>query len=539
MDSILWLLFAAAAAIALGLALFSKRQIVSLRKRLADSEEKNRQLSRLEPILDAEGHAELIVKEASSEAERIEQAARLEATSLRAETDAVVAAARSDLAESQKRVHEDLKALRLRADSHLQAASAEAERIIEEANRQAEEIAGDAHLAAGNVRLLEQTAQAMKNIIEGYGDRYVIPIIGFLDEFGDQFGHTEAGQLLKSARDRVRQLAREGSAATCDYVEDNRRTTAVAFVLDAFNGKAESILAQAKHDNLGTLEQKLRDAYALVNHNGRAFRNARIENRYFEARLDELRWAVSVHELKVREREEQRELRERIREEEKAQREYERAIREAAKEEELLRKAMEKAQRGMEEASAEQKEKFEAQLAELKEKLRVAEEKNQRALSMAQQTRAGHVYVISNVGSFGEDVFKIGMTRRLEPSDRVRELSGASVPFDFEVHAMIPNADAPAFERSLHRTFLEKQVNKVNQRKEFFRVPITEIRRVIESMGIEASWTMVAESRVYKESLAIEETLREGGIEAEKWRAQQLRGQERLLQEVEEEREVA
>lgn len=84
---------------------------------------------------------------------------------------------------------------------------------------------------------------------------------------------------------------------------------------------------------------------------------------------------------------------------------------------------------------------------------------------MAQQTRTGHVYVISNIGSFGEHVFKIGMTRRLEPKDRVRELGDASVPFEFDIHAMIFSDDAPTLKRALHRHFLKQQVNKVNPRK--------------------------------------------------------------------------
>ena len=89
---------------------------------------------------------------------------------------------------------------------------------------------------------------------------------------------------------------------------------------------------------------------------------------------------------------------------------------------------------------------------------------------MAEQTRAGHIYVISNVGSFGEGVFKIGMTRRLEPLERVRELGDASVPFLFDVHAIIYCQDAPSVEKRLHSTFDKYRVNRANGRKEFFRV---------------------------------------------------------------------
>jgi T5orf172 domain/Domain of unknown function (DUF4041) len=277
-----------------------------------------------------------------------------------------------------------------------------------------------------------------------------------------------------------------------------------------------------RHDNFGTLEQKIKDAFGVVNYNGKAFRNARITPDYLQARVDELRWAVVVQELKLKEREEQRALKERIREEERAQKEFERAMKEAEKEEELLRKAMEKARREIEKASDEQKAKYETQLAELAEKLRVAEEKNQRALSMAQQTKAGHVYVISNVGSFGEHVYKIGLTRRLEPQDRIRELGDASVPFDFDVHALIRCDDAPALERELHKRFMRAQVNKVNPRKEFFRLPLHEIRNAVETRGCQAQWSLTAECRDYKETQAIEKAMASQSFAEGAWAKRQL-----------------
>ncbi len=122
---------------------------------------------------------------------------------------------------------------------------------------------------------------------------------------------------------------------------------------------------------------------------------------------------------------------------------------------------------------------------------------------MAQQTKRGHVYIISNIGSFGENVFKIGMTRRLEPLDRVRELGDASVPFSFDVHAMIYSEDAPALERELHRQFTEYQVNQINPRKEFFKVPLAKVREAIEEEDVEVHWTMAAEAWEYRESEAL------------------------------------
>ncbi|MEZ6164441.1 MAG: GIY-YIG nuclease family protein [Phycisphaerales bacterium] len=165
---------------------------------------------------------------------------------------------------------------------------------------------------------------------------------------------------------------------------------------------------------------------------------------------------------------------------------------------------------------------MEAQLAEMEARLLEAEEKNQRAISMAQLTKRGHVYIISNVGSFGDNVYKIGLTRRLEPLDRVKELGDASVPFAFDVHAMIMSDDAPALERELHNHFLLKQINKVNHRKEFFRASLQEIREELESLGVETKWTMAAEAAEYRESLAIEKIIVENPEARAAWESRQL-----------------
>ncbi len=350
-----------------------------------------------------------------------------------------------------------------------------------------------------------------------------MPGRSLIDDLADEFGFTEAGEQLKAARAEMRRMMSAGLAASCDYVEEGRRSTAINFVLDAFNGKVDTILSSVKEDNVGTLRQKIRDAFALVNRNGPAFRNARINDAYLAIRLDELRWGAVAHELKLKDREEQRQIRERIREEERAQRDYERAIREAEKEEQMLRKAMDKLQKEFAKATDEQKASYEAQIIQLGERLQTAEERSQRAMSMAQQTRAGTVYIISNVGSFGEDVYKIGLTRRLEPLDRVRELGDASVPFEFDVHALISSEDAPKLENDLHKRFVRAQVNKVNARKEFFRLPLTEIRSEVESMGHETGWTLAASCREYRESLAIEATLQADKAKEAEWEAAQIR----------------
>lgn len=457
------------------------------------------------------------VLDAKTEADRFLNEARLQVDALRLEAASEKAKSEEEAKALRAKGTQLLKDAQSKAESIMRSANQEAERILQAANVKANEVAGSAMEAVRDASRFEQIAKAMKNLIEGYGDQYVVPSRSLLDDLAEEYGFTEAGVELANARQRSKAMVKNKEAAVCDYVEANRRDTAITFVTDAFNGKVDSILSRAKEANIGTLEQEIRDAYNLVNYNGSAFRNARITPNFLEARLTELRWAATVQELKLRDKEEQRRIQEQMREEARAQREFEKSIRDAAKEEEMLRRAMEKIQDQVAKASEEQKQKFELQLAEITERLRQAEERSQRAKSMAEQTKRGHVYVISNMGSFGEDVFKIGLTRRFDPTDRVDELSNASVPFPFDIHAMIPSEDSPALESALHRHFLADRVNKVNARKEFFRVPLPALKAEIEKLGYQVSWTLTAQAREYRETKAVEKALAEDPSKGIEW----------------------
>lgn len=457
----------------------------------------------------------LVDVDAEIQKKRTEAAAELQAMKDSAEQS--ISAAKEEAKELRAKGRASYEEASKAAELKLASIDVEAKRILQDAEDRAKEIAGEAYEIAGKAKDFEKTATAMKNVIDGYGDQYLKPTYSLLDDLAADFGYTEAGQQLKIARENTARMVHTGAAAVCDYVEDNRRKAAIAFVIDAFNGKVDSILSKTKKDNYGTLEQKIKDAYQLVNYNGRAFRNATITPEYLAARLEELKWGVRAQELKAQAQEEQRRLREQMREEERARREYERAMKDAAKEEEMLRKAMEKAQKQIESATEANRAEYEAKLDELKQKLAEAEERGQRALSMAQQTKHGNVYVISNVGSFGENVYKVGMTRRLDPLDRVRELGDASVPFPFDVHAIIESDDAPGLENTLHKALSLMQVNKVNPRKEFFRVSIADIKNMVENMGLSTTWTMDAAAAEYRETLAIEESMKNDPDAKRRW----------------------
>lgn len=470
-------------------------------------------LEKYQAIADAEKEAEAIVAQAKAEVSNAKSASS-EATK------AAAAQCAARLKESQKMVDD---------------ARAQAGLIVASARKKAEEIEGEAHDAIKRAKDYAATAEAIKGVIKGYGDAYIVPTYSLLDDLAAEFGHVDAGERLKRAREVTRAMVQANRAAVCDYAEVSRRDAAVRFVVDAFNGKVDSVLSRVKAENHGKLEQEIRGAFALVNHNGMAFRNARIVEEYLDARLEELQWAATAQALRDKERDEQRQIREQMRDEERARREYERAMKDAAQEEDAIKKAIERVQAQAAKASEDQRAAFDAKLLELQGKLDAAEEKGKRALSMAQQTKVGHVYVISNVGSFGESVFKIGMTRRLDPLDRVRELGDASVPFEFDVHAMIYSDDAPALERSMHLHFMRAQVNKVNPRKEFFRIGLNEIRAHIDARGIDAHWTAVAKANDYRETLRIEQQMKFSPEIESEWAKRQVQAEMSNFSELESE----
>ena len=193
-------------------------------------------------------------------------------------------------------------------------------------------------------------------------------------------------------------------------------------------------------------------------------------------------------------RQEQARIKAQIRDEEKLAREIDKQIKDAEREKAAIQAALEKALK-------ETHDEHSAEVELLKSRLKEAEEKSQRAISQAQLTKAGHVYVLSNIGSFGEGMYKIGMTRRLEPQDRVRELGDASVPFPFDVHMMISCDDAPTLENALHRELHKQRVNKVNFRKEFFRADFDSIREIVESQHGEVEYHAEPEALQYRESI--------------------------------------
>jgi len=273
-------------------------------------------------------------------------------------------------------------------------------------------------------------------------------------------------------------------------------------MLRAFNGEVDAAVAKVSWNNVTRMEERIVRVFDAVNALGSVSKIS-ITKQYFDLALAELHLTYEYEQKKQEVKEEQRRIREQMREEELAQREFERAKKAAEADEARWQKALKEAQLQLEKAKASEMESIQAKIASLEERLYEAQSKLERAVSMAQLTKSGYVYVISNIGSFGERVFKIGMTRRLDPTERVDELGSASVPFPYDIHAMIYSSDAPSLETAFHREFNHKRVNRVNLRKEFFDVSLEELESFARKHDAEIEFTKLAEAREYRQTLSV------------------------------------
>lgn len=271
--------------------------------------------------------------------------------------------------------------------------------------------------------------------------------------------------------------------------------------LMAFTGEIDSLLTKVKYNNVDSCISKVETIAKSIEKLLEEY-DIHFRIRFLKLKEDEISLVHEYQETLQKEREEQKMIREQMKEEERALREAQKAEEEAEKEARSFEKALEKARQEMESHKNENQAEFLDKIKDLEAKLLEAQLQKQRAKSQAELTKQGHVYIISNIGSFGENIYKIGMTRRLDPMDRVWELGDASVPFDFDVHAMIHSENAPELENKLHNHFSERRVNKVNTKKEFFNVSLEEIAEVCKKMHEKEDLkiSLVAEAKEYHQS---------------------------------------
>ena len=223
-------------------------------------------------------------------------------------------------------------------------------------------------------------------------------------------------------------------------------TQQIKLMLRAFNGECDAAVAKVRYNNVVSLDNRIRRSFEQINKLGEVKRIS-VSNDFCNLRLEELYLAYEFQQKKEEEKEDQRLIREQMREEQKVAKEVKKACDVANREEQLKTQALEKAREELAKTTGLQTAKLETLVVRLENELREAIEKE----SEGHRTRAidevGHVYILSNIGTFGDGVYKIGMSRRLEPLDRVDELGGTSpVPFPFDVHAMIYSENAPELE---------------------------------------------------------------------------------------------
>lgn len=278
-------------------------------------------------------------------------------------------------------------------------------------------------------------------------------------------------------------------------VEDN-----VKQLLRAFNNECEAIIDKVKFNNVEAIRKRIIKSCENLNKLN-AKMQISIMPSYLDLKLQEMNLCYEYAIKKQEEKEEQKRIREERKEAQKLQKEIEEARKSSEKERIHYRNALHRLEIQLQSANETERVILEERRLEMQQQLNDIEVELAQLDYREANQRAGYVYVISNIGSFGENVYKIGMTRRLEPMDRVDELGDASVPFAFDVHAMIFSDDAPALEAALHRAFDDKKVNMINTRREFFHVTLEEIEEVVKkNFDKTVEFTKIPNAEQFRES---------------------------------------
>jgi hypothetical protein len=343
-----------------------------------------------------------------------------------------------------------------------------------------------------------------------FEDRLDLADIGMFRPVISLGSTAEYKDAIEDIRERQKEMISKKTAIICPTTwtvsgsEAKGRTMInrnIRMTLRAYNNECEVLVNRVSWKNYDSIQSRMLKCRQTYNDLNESL-GIVVTEQFERLKLDELRL---VYEEAFRHQEEKdriREEKEREREEAKAQRELQAEIARSEKREREREAALAAARSELAAASEAQRTAYQVRVAELEEQLAKAHEQTERTKSMAEQTRIGHVYIISNIGSFGEEVFKIGMTRRLEPLDRIRELGDASVPFPFEIHALIFTEDAPALERELHAAMEDARVNRVNLRKEFFRASSAHVAQVVRKRFPNVVYVEQPQSQEYLGSMS-------------------------------------
>jgi len=318
---------------------------------------------------------------------------------------------------------------------------------------------------------------------------------------------------LDASREKQKQLIKDGKAVNINenWTVNNSKSEGRKMVNDmkklilrSFNNECDYCVDNVKFNNMEVNEKRIEKSFEELNRLGRIMQ-AVITEAYKKLKYEELYLAFEYQQKKQEEKEAQKRVREELREQQKLEQEIRQARERIAKEKKHYIRAIDELESKLKVTTSD------AERALVREKLQEVKgqyselEKEEKVIDYREQNaKAGYVYIISNIGAFGENVYKIGMTRRLEPMDRIDELGDASVPFAFDVHALIFSENAPTLEAKLHEHFYKSRINKLNDRKEFFRAEILEIEKVIrENYDKVVDVVKEAPAEQYRESLLV------------------------------------
>lgn len=333
-----------------------------------------------------------------------------------------------------------------------------------------------------------------------YDERLAFAELGIYEPHFDFTDSEDFKDRIVEVRDRQKAMISAKQAALCptEWTVEGSKAKGATMInrqtrltMRAFNNECEAAIANVRWNNVVAMEKRVLSAAAAIDKENTSM-NLTLNDRFVALKIEELRLTHEYREQLKREKEERAEMARAEKEEKKLLAEAEAAEREEAKYQALLEKARKEA-----DSDGNRR-----RIEELEAALVAAHAASERARAMAEMTRSGYVYIISNVGSFGEDVVKIGLTRRLDPDDRIRELGDASVPFGFDTHAMIYSDAAPALEGALHKEFADRRINMSNFRKEFFRVSLDEVEAAVARLAPTAGFFKDREAQEWHETLA-------------------------------------
>lgn len=318
---------------------------------------------------------------------------------------------------------------------------------------------------------------------------------------------------LDDIRAQQKEMIRDKTAAICSTKwtvngseAKGRKVTNdnIKLLLRCFNTDCENAIDRVKYSNIESMKARINKSYESLNKLGQG-NQITISPAYLQLKLEELSLAIEYAIKKQDEKEEQKRIRQEMREQAKLEKELEEARKNIYKEKKHYSNALDKLNSQLEgNLSEEQKNDLLEKKAEIEDQLSTLQKALDDVDYREANQKAGYVYIISNIGAFGDNVYKIGMTRRLDPMERVDELGDASVPFNFDVHAMIFSEDAPKLEAALHRAFEDRKLNMVNTRREFFHVTLEEIEAVVKAnYDKTVEFIKIPPAEQYRQSLAM------------------------------------